>query len=66
MAIEVEDYERAPDILLGAPTLMAADAVHIAAAQGIALAGARVTFITVDERQARAAAGLVDEVRLLA
>jgi len=63
--IEVEDYQRAQDILVGAPNLVAADALHIAVADGIARAGARVTFITADERQSLVAAPLLDEVRLL-
>lgn len=64
-AIEVEDYQRAQDILVGAPNLGAADALHIAVAEGIARAGARVTFITADERQSLVAAPLLDEVRVL-
>jgi predicted nucleic acid-binding protein len=63
--IEVEDYQRAQDILVGAPSLGAADALHIAVAEGIARAGARVTFITADERQSLVAAPLLDNVRVL-
>lgn len=66
VAIEVEDYERAQEILVGATALGAADALHIAVAEGIARAGARVTFITADERQAAAAGTRLDDVRLLA
>ncbi|MGI8608025.1 MAG: PIN domain-containing protein [Candidatus Dormibacteria bacterium] len=64
--VEVEDYERAQKILVGSPTLVAADALHVAVAMGIAGAGARVTFLTADERQASVAGRLLDEVRLLA
>ncbi|MDQ6746686.1 MAG: PIN domain-containing protein, partial [Candidatus Dormibacteraeota bacterium] len=65
VAIEVEDYQRAQDIMVEEPSLVAADALHIAVAQGIGLTGARVTFMTADQRQARAAQGRLDEVRLL-
>jgi predicted nucleic acid-binding protein len=63
--IELADYERAQAILVEEPDLVAADALHIAVARGIADAGVRVTFLTADVRQAKAAARLVDEVRLL-
>lgn len=65
VAIEVDDYQRAQDILVEEPSLVAADALHIAVAVGIALAGVRVTFVTADERQAVAARPRLDEVRLL-
>lgn len=65
VAIEPEHFQRAQDILVNAPDLVAADALHIAVAEAIGHAGARVTFITADARQARAATPLLDEVRLL-
>lgn len=63
--VEPGDYQRAQDILVRAPNLVAADALHIAVADGIAHAGVRVTFITADERQSAVAVPLLDEVRLL-
>ena len=65
VAIEPGHFQRAQDILVQAPDLVAADALHIAVAEAIGLAGARVTFFTADVRQARAATQLLDEVRLL-
>lgn len=66
VAIEAEDYQRAQEILVDEPNLVAADALHIAVAEGIAGAGVRVTFVTADGRQAKAAQPRLDEVRLLA
>lgn len=66
VAIELEDYQAAQDILVEEPNLVAADALHIAVAQGIGRTGARVVFMTADERQAAAATPRLDEVQLLA
>ncbi|GAC1327059.1 MAG: hypothetical protein NVSMB17_00590 [Candidatus Dormibacteria bacterium] len=66
VSIETGDYVRAQEILVRETSLVAADALHIAVAEAVGRAGARVTFITADRRQAAAAVNLVDEVRLLA
>jgi predicted nucleic acid-binding protein len=65
VAIEVEDYQAAQELLVDEPSLVAADALHIAVAQAIGRTGTRVTFITADARQAAAAEPRLDEVRLL-
>jgi predicted nucleic acid-binding protein len=61
-----EDFEVAQEIMTGDAGLRASDALHVAAARRLAQAGVGVTFVTADARQAKAAASLVDEVRLLA